>query len=66
MGEIIAIGSNATIAKTEEFSSFFIAFSGSTQNFAYFQKKDQLHSLNILEVLDPDNCGYFSAPKLLF
>ena len=47
MGEIIAIGSNATIAKTEEFSSFFIAFSESTQNFAYFQKKDQLHSLNI-------------------
>ena len=47
-------------------SSIFIAFLESTQNFAHFERKDHLDSLNISEVIDPDKCGYFSAGKLLF
>ena len=47
-------------------SSIFIEFLESTQNLAYFEKKAQLHSLNISEVIDPHNCGYFDARKLLF
>ena len=31
-----------------------------------FEKKDQLHSLNILEVIDPEIYGYFNARKLFF
>ena len=41
-------------------------FSESTQSFAYFVKKDQLQSLNYLELIDPDKCGYFNARKLMF
>ena len=32
----------------------------------HFEKKDQLDSLNILEVSDNENCGYLNARKLLF
>ena len=53
--------------KQKTFYSTFIAFSASTQTFAHFQKKkNQVHSLNISEVIDPDKCGYFNAHKLLF
>ena len=48
------------------FSAIFIAFFESTQDFAHFQKNNQLHSLNISEGIDPDKCGYFNLPKLLF
>ena len=44
----------------------FRTFSESTENFAHFEKKDQLHSLNNLEVINPHKCGYFNAYKLLF
>ena len=33
----------------------------STQNFAHFEKKDQLHSLNIWEVIESEKCGYLNA-----
>ena len=52
--------------KLGKFSGIFIAFLESTQIFAQFEKKDQLHSLNISEVIDPYKCGYFNARKLLF
>ena len=52
--------------KRRTFSEIFIAFSESTQNFAYFKTKDQLHSLNIWEVIDPNKYGYFKVRKLLF
>ena len=52
--------------KRKTFSEIFIAFLESTQNFPHFQEKDQVHSLNILEVIDPDKCDYFNAGKLLF
>ena len=32
----------------------------------HFETKDQLHSLNILQVIDSEKCGYLNARKLLF
>ena len=52
--------------KRRTFSAINIVFLESTQNFPYFEKRDQLHSLNIMQVIDPEKCGYFNAPKLLF
>ena len=52
--------------KRKTFSSIFIAFLESTQNFAHFDQNDQLHSLNISEVIDPDKCGYFNIRNVLF
>ena len=54
------------LEKLRRFSSICIAFLESTQNFGYLEVKDQLHSLNILEVIDPEICGYSNARKLLF
>ena len=48
------------------FSLIFLAFSESKQDFADFEKKDQLHSLNVSKLIDPDKCGYFNAGKILF
>ena len=36
------------------------------RNDAHFQKKDQLLSLNISEVIHSKKCGYLNARKLLF
>ena len=52
--------------KRRIFSGTFIAFFECTQGFAPFEKKDQLHSLNILEVIDSDKCGNFNVRKLFF
>ena len=52
--------------KWRTFSAMLSTFFNSTQKFSHFGKKDQLHSLNILEVIDLDKCGYFNAGKLLF
>ena len=52
--------------KETTFSRIFLRFLQCTQNFAHFYKKDQLHSLNISEFIDPDKYGYFSPRKLLF
>ena len=44
--------------KRKTFSQNFIAFLQSPQNSAHFEKKkDQLHSLNISELIDPEKCG---------
>ena len=32
----------------------------------YVQKKDQLYSLNIFQVIDSENYGYWNARKLVF
>ena len=59
--------SKAIISKTEKtFSEIFIAFSQSTQKFVHFHKKDQLDSLNILEVTQSKKSGYLNARNLLF
>ena len=52
--------------KPKIFSENFIAFLESIQNSVSFENKDQLHKLNISEVIDPEKCGYFNARKLLF
>ena len=66
MREIPGTSSNAIISTVENFSRIFIEILQSTKNFAHFERKDQLHSLDIFEFIDPDKCGYFNAPKPLF
>ena len=52
--------------KGKKFSRIFIGILESIQNFAHFEKKDQLHSFNISKVIDQKKCGYFNAQKPLF
>ena len=52
--------------KQKIFSGIFIEFLESTQNFAHFQRNDQLYPLNISEVIENDKCGCFNARKLFF
>ena len=52
--------------KRQTFTWIFIQYLESTQNFLHFQKKDQVHSLNIWEVIESEKCGDFNAQKLLF
>ena len=52
--------------KQPTFSGLFNAFLQSTKNFANFEKKDQLQSLNISEVIESEKCGYLNARKHLF
>ena len=66
MREVPATGSNFIISKTKNIFSKFFAVLESAQKFGHFTKTDQLHSLNILEFIDPEKCSYFSARRLLF
>ena len=43
--------------KQKAFSEFFVAFSKSTLNFEYFQKKDDPHSWYISEIMHPGKRG---------
>ena len=43
-----------------------LEFFKSTSNFAPFERKDQFHSSNILEVIESKKCGYLNARRLLF
>ena len=52
--------------KRKTFSLNSIAFLQATQNFVHFEKEDQLHSLNISEVIGPRKCGYFNTRKPIF
>ena len=47
--------------KWETFSAIFIQFLNSTQNLVDFQKKDQVHSWNIWEVIAPKKCFHLIA-----
>ena len=53
-------------SKPITFFKIFIAFLKSTWNFAHFEKRVQLHSFNISEVVDSEECDYLNARKLLF
>ena len=44
----------------------FIAFLQSTSNLVHFEKKGQLQSLNISEVIDSKKYGYLNARKSPF
>ena len=52
--------------QSEIFSRIFIGILEPTQKCGCFERKVQLHSLNILEIIEPEKCGYFSARKDLF
>ena len=52
--------------KRKTFSENIIAFLECTQNFGHSEKEDQLHSLNISEVIDPEKYSYFNVRKFLF
>ena len=52
--------------KQKKFCWIFIGFLQSAQTFPHFEEKDERHSLNISEVIDPDKYGYFNVYKLLF
>ena len=52
--------------KQKIFCENFIACLQYTQNSVHFEKKDQIHRLNISEVIDPEKCSYVNARKLLF
>ena len=43
-----------------------MTFSPSPQNFPHFQRKDQLHTLNISRVIDSEICGCYNVRKFLF
>ena len=52
--------------KPETLSNIFIAFSQSPENLAHFEKKAQLHRLNISEVIDSEKCDYLNTENLSF
>ena len=52
--------------KRERFSEFSFTFLQSTQNFSNFEKKHQVHSLNILEVIDSEKSGSLNTREFLF
>ena len=52
--------------KGETISGTFGTFFKSVWNFAYLEKKDQLHILNISEVIDSKKRSYLNAKKQLF
>ena len=47
--------------KQKTFSGFFIAFLKSTLNLEYFEKKDESHSLSIMEVNNCKTSSYLSV-----
>ena len=49
--------------KAKRFYPIFIAFLESTKNFACFEEKFQLYSLNSWEVIGSQRCGCFECPK---
>ena len=52
-------------SKPKTFSAIFIAFFEYIWDFEHFEKKDELHSLNILEVIDTKERGFLNARKIL-
>ena len=52
--------------KQKTFSERFVAFLQLTENSVHFEKKGQLHGLNISEFIDHERCSYFNTRKLLF
>ena len=55
-----------TSLKVKTSSRFFIAFLKSTLNFEYFERKDQCHSLSILEIINCETGSYLNVQKVIF
>ena len=51
--------------KPKTFYPIFIVFFKSTWNFEPFEKKDELHSLDISEVIDCEKSSFLNGGKLL-
>ena len=51
-------------SNSKTLSEIFMALLKSTRNFAHFQKKVQLHSVNFSKVIDSEECGYWNAKAL--
>ena len=51
--------------KSKTFSEIFSELLKSRSNFEQFEIKDGLHSLNISEVFDTEECVFLNARKLL-
>ena len=51
---------------SETFSAFFLAFSKSTLNLEYFEKKDQSHSLSITKIINCETGSYLNNQKAIF
>ena len=49
----------------KKFCRIFFLILEATENLAHFGKQDQLHSLNILEVIDSEKGGYLNARNFL-
>ena len=47
-------------------SRFFITFLKSTLNLEYFQKKDQSHSLSIIEIINYETGSHLNDQKPIF
>ena len=52
--------------KRKAFPQLFSPFLKSKENFASFERKDQLHTSNILERIDSEKYSYLNARKLPF
>ena len=52
--------------KLQTFSEIVIAFLQYTQNFENLEKKDQIHSVNISEVIQSEKCDCLSAKSSCF
>ena len=55
-----------TCLKLKTCSLFFIAFLKSTLNFEYLEKKDQLQSLIITEIINCEIGSYLNVQKAIF
>ena len=51
--------------KAQTFSGFFVTFLKSTLNFAYFEKKDQSHSLSINEIINCEKGNYLNVQNAI-
>ena len=52
--------------KLKTFSGFFITFLKSTLNLEYFGKKDQSHSLSIMEIINCESGSHLNYQKAIF
>ena len=53
-------------SKQKTFFQSFILLLKSASNFERFERKDDVHSSSILEVIESEICGYLNARKRLF
>ena len=65
-GELIATSSNAGISETENLLSVFYCVSEIYVNFGVCRKKDQSHSLSIMEIINCEKGSRLNVQKAIF